>query len=112
MNLGLVGTRARCATVWTAATAVATLLVWGLLPAAVQGVRALEVGAVGRTGFADLLVWACAVTGLAMTCWLWLLTSAVVFDAGRGSAVLRRGVPATLRRVVLVLCGVALSGSL
>jgi hypothetical protein len=97
---------------WVVATAGAFLLAGGLLPSAAQGLAAAAHGALGRAGFADLLVWACATTGIAVTCWVWLVTSVVVADSWRGVTTARRGVPEPLRRATLLLCGVALTGSL
>ncbi len=59
-----------------------------------------------------MLVWGCALVAAATTCWLWVVATVVTADAVRGGPALRRGVPAGVRRALLVLCGVAVVGGL
>ena len=54
----------------------------------------------------DVVVDLCLVALAAATCWAWLAILAVVVEVWRGAASSRRTL---LRRVVLVLCGVALA---
>jgi hypothetical protein len=112
MGLGNQGARARCVAVGMAGTAVAAALMAVLLPAAAEGWRAVHGGTVGATPFVELLVWGCGAVGVAATCWLWLVCFLVVSDAARGVTTARVGVPASVRRAVLVLCGVAIAGTL
>jgi hypothetical protein len=62
--------------------------------------------------FDTVLVWACAGAVTAATCWLWVVVTVVTTDALRGLAQRRRGVPAGVRTVVLVLGGAAIAGGL
>ncbi|MFC7493834.1 MULTISPECIES: LysM peptidoglycan-binding domain-containing protein [unclassified Nocardioides] len=90
----------RCLAVWTAASAATAAAVAWLLPVATAP----------ADRFDDVLVRACAVVAVAATGWLWLTTGVTVVAALRGYDA--RGVPAPLRRLVLVACGVALAGGL
>jgi hypothetical protein len=96
---------ARCAAVATGASAALSGLLCWLLPL-LDGPAAELDGALTR-GSAGAALLAAA--------WLWLGTLRLVLAAhgGRGEHVhLTGGLPAPVRRLVLVACGVALSGSL
>jgi hypothetical protein len=113
MHLGMARSRWRCAIVWAGVTGVAVVLVLaGLLPVLTEATLVAEAGDLGAAGFDSLLVWGCAAAATAVTCWLWLVATLVTLDAARGVPAARRGVPVALRRAVLVLCGVALTGGL
>ncbi|MCW2774689.1 MAG: hypothetical protein JWN91_3015 [Nocardioides sp.] len=95
---------ARCAAVWTIATAAAALagrLLVGVLDEAGGAPTAPE------PSFDRLLVLVCAGAALVAVAWLWLLTTAVVAEALRGRPRSMPGVPGPLRRLVLTACGVA-----
>jgi hypothetical protein len=112
MGLGRRVPRARCAAVAVTGTALAAAALAVLLPEAEAGRHALTSGRLASSSFPDLLVWGCAGVGVVATCWLWLVACLVVLDALRGVPTPRVGVPAALRRVVLVLCGMAVVSSL
>lgn len=112
MGLGMEASRARCALVGLSGTAAAAAVMGVLLPAASDGLAAVTEGSAAATRFADLLVWGCAAVGIGVTTWGWLVTCLLVLDASRGVTTARAGVPVSLRRVVLVLCGVAVAGGL
>ena len=65
-----------------------------------------------RQPFDQVLVWVCEAALLGTAGWLWLVTGLLVRDAARGRSPVRRGVPAPVRRLVLVACGAALAGGL
>lgn len=95
----------RCLLVWLAVTAGATALGLALGPHVIATVQ--------RPGRFDVvLVAGCEVALVAVGGWLWLVTGVVVLDAARGHRRRRRGIPAPVRRMLLVACGVALTGSL
>ena len=96
---------ARCAAVATAASAALSSLLCWLLPVLTAPAEDLD-GALTR---------AAAGVALLAAGWLWLGTLRLVLAAhvGRGEhAPPPCGLPAPVRRLVLVACGVALSGSL
>jgi hypothetical protein len=95
---------------WGVITAAGAALVGGLLAPVLEGWAAWQRGGTATVGFDTALVWACAVVGLAVTCWLWITATVVVADAWRGSRRRRRGVPVFVRRATLAMCGVALTG--
>src|SRR4051812_30106968 len=96
----------RCCLVLLVVTAAATAALRLLLPSVT----------VHGTGFEGLLVSGCAAAGCGCAVWGWLGAVAVVVEAlrlpgpaapsGPGSG---RGVPASVRRLVLAACGVALT---
>lgn len=98
--------RPRCLVVWLGVSAVVAAVLWALLP--------LEVSLDGS--FEVLLVrlcsWALAACGL----WFWIVSTVVVVDAlltPRGAQPrVVPGVPAPVGRLVLLLCGVAISGGI
>jgi len=90
----------RCLTVWLAATAAAVGLLTWLFPVATAP----------ATRFDDVLVRLCAVVGTITAAWLWVVTSAVVVEAATGAE--SRGIPAPLRRLVLLTCGAAVVAGL
>ncbi len=102
----------RCALVWTVgAVALATLAAW-LLPDLLAAREQVAAGGLSGRGFDEVLVWVCEAALLGAGGWLWLVTGLVVRDAARGRSRARRGVPAPVRRLVLVACGVALAGGI
>jgi hypothetical protein len=100
---------ARCAAVWTVATAVAAALAAWLVPV-LGGTYGVLTGP--EPAFDRLLVLGCAGVALAALAWLWVLTTAVVVEALRGRPGSARGVPGPLRRLVLAACGVAIAAGL
>ncbi|WP_182524005.1 LysM peptidoglycan-binding domain-containing protein [Nocardioides dongkuii] len=95
----------RCLAVWLAATAGAVLAGLVLAPDAV-----LLAGGPGPD-LEQALVRLSAAVALGCAAWGWLATTAVAVQAARGRAAGRvPGVPAWLRRAVLLGCGVALAG--
>src|SRR5690349_6039405 len=103
MDLGLRVSRGRCVTVWGVATGGAYGLVAWALPVALAG---------PGDSFDTALVWACAGAVAAATCWLWVVATVVTTDALCGLAPVRRGVPAGIRTVLLLLGGAAVAGGL
>lgn len=112
MELGSFSSQPRCAAVWASASAVAGALVIGLLPLLAEAFQVLARGDLSAAAFDTVLVWCCATAAAAATGWLWLIVTLVTVEAARGVPAVRRGVPASLRRVVLALCGVALTSGL
>jgi len=95
----------RCLLVWLAVTAGTTALGLALVPHVL--------GTMQPTGpFDAVLVAGCEAALVAVGGWLWLVTGVVALDAARGHQRSRRGVPAPVRRVLLVACGAALAGGL
>ncbi|WP_243057986.1 LysM peptidoglycan-binding domain-containing protein [Nocardioides sp. SR21] len=90
----------RCLVVWLAATAAGAALVAWLLPQALAP----------ATRFDDVLVRLCAGAGCVAAAWLWVVTTAVVAEAVTGATA--PGVPAPLRRLVLLACGAAVVAGL
>lgn len=101
---------ARCLLVWLTATALLGVLTGWLLPDLLAARDSLTTGPAAR--FDEVLVAFCELALLTVAGWLWLVTGVVGLDAARGHAHHRRGVPRTLRRLVLVACGAALAGTL
>lgn len=108
----------RCLLVWLSVSAVAaglmTLLV-GPPAAAVAQLSAVDPRRAGPVGapFDELLVWLCALAAACCVAWLWVVVTLVSAQAacGRGDQALP-GVPAAVRRAVLLACGLALVGGL
>jgi hypothetical protein len=86
----------RCLAVWLVATAAAAALVGALLPVALAP----------ATRFDDVLVRACAAVGTVVAGWLWAVVTVVAVEARRGRSAVP--VPASVRRLLLAACGVAL----
>lgn len=92
--------RLRSLAVWLAVTAAAMFLLLVLLPVPFS----LE----GR--FDELLVRVCTWALVGCVGWLWLVTTIVVASALRSGTDARvRGVPAPVRRLILLACGAALT---
>lgn len=110
MNALLPAPRARSVAVALAATAVAAALLAVLGPAAATPLPPAP-------AFDDLLVRGCLLALAACALWAWLAVLAVVLEAvrtpaGRAApATGPRAVPAGVRRLVLLACGVALTGA-
>jgi hypothetical protein len=104
--------RLRCALVRLAAAAAVSALAWWVLPDLRTGLDALATGRLGDRPFEQVLVWICEAALLATGSWLAVVTLLVAHDAARGSGRARRGVPATLHRLVLGACGAVLVGGL
>jgi nucleoid-associated protein YgaU len=101
----------RCALVWAAATVATALLVTVLLPSLAEAAAAVRVGTRTTASFDAVLVWCCAAVAAGTSAWLWAITTLVVLDAAHGQDRRRRGVPASLRRLILTGCGaVVVSG--
>lgn len=98
--------RVRCLLVWLGVTAAVIAVFWALLP--------LDVSLDGS--FDVLLVRLCSWALLACGLWFWTVSTIVVVSAvlapGGGQPRAVRGVPAPVRRLVLLLCGVAISGGI
>jgi hypothetical protein len=107
MDLGSRISRARCALVWGAVSALGALAAAGLTPVVTSG----PAGQPGP-GFEGTLVWCCAMTAAIAVGWLWVGASVSVLDAARGRHRPRRGVPDGVRRVIALLCGAALVSGL
>jgi hypothetical protein len=106
------GSTPRCLAVWLAVSAAAAGLVWFLLPDLVGAQEATTSAVLTAQPFERLLEWLCAYLALAGTAWLWLATTLVALQARRGVTRRVHGVPAPLRRLLLLACGAALSGGL
>ena len=99
---------ARCCLVWLAASGVAASLVaWLASDLLAHASTSLAMGQ-----FDAVLVVACEAAALVGVPWLWLLVSLVTLDAVRGLERRRPGVPALVRRGVLLACGLGLAGGL
>lgn len=107
MDLGSRISRARCALVWWAVSALAALAAAALTPVVTSGPAAQP-----GPGFEGTLVWCCAVAAAVAVGWLWLGASVSVLDDARGRHRPRRGVPDGVRRVIALLCGAALVSGL
>lgn len=94
--------RVRCLAVWCAASAALAVLTALVLP----GLGGLDLAA----SFEELLVRLCEAVLLGCGAWGWLVTGVVCLDAARGRTAARRGVPTSVRRLVLAGCGLALVG--
>jgi len=102
--------RVRCLLVWLAVTAVAAALAVGLVPAVLAPLPP-------AVAFDELLVRGCSAALVLCAVWAWVCTTTVVVELlrrhGRATRELldsRHGVPAGVRRLVLLACGVALTG--
>ncbi len=102
----------RCLAVWLAVTAASAGLAWFLLPDLVDAQRAASSADLAAQPFERLLEWWCATVALAGAGWLWLASTLVTLEARRGRVGPVPGVPAPLRRLLLLACGVALGGGL
>ncbi|GAW50416.1 MULTISPECIES: LysM peptidoglycan-binding domain-containing protein [unclassified Nocardioides] len=100
---------ARCAAVWTIATAAAALAARLLVSVLSEAGGALTAP---EPPFDRLLLLVCAGAALVAVAWLWLVTSIVVVEALRGLPRPVPGVPGPLRRLVLTACGVAVLAGL
>jgi nucleoid-associated protein YgaU len=89
----------RCLAVAATATAITAGLVAWLAPMLVEP----------ATTFDQWLVRVCAGAATLSAVWLWAVTMAVVVEAVRGTTRPTRGVPTSLRRLVLGACGVAVA---
>src|SRR5215510_3034852 len=114
MSLGVSGgaSRSRCAAAWTVVSGTAAALAAGVWPVLADAAAAAQAGDLRAARFDEVLVWLSAGVGVALTAWLWLVATAVIVDAGRGVSRRRHGVPAHVRRGVLMLCGVAMTAGL
>lgn len=96
----------RCLLVWLAVTAGVAAVFWALLP--------LDISLDGS--FDVLLVRLCSWALLGCGLWFWTVSTIVVVSALRAPRGAEpravRGVPAPIRRLMLLLCGVAISGGI
>jgi len=102
----------RCLIVWVLASGVLGALLW-LLLLDLSGATVHATGGLAGQSFDRLLEWSCAGVGAIGCAWLWVGTTLVTLEAARGGA--HRsvpGIPAPLRRVLLVACGAALTAGL
>jgi hypothetical protein len=76
------------------------------------GTVLLPVALAPAARFDEVLVRACAVIGLVVAAWLWVVTTAVVLEARRGRSQVPVPVPAVVRRLLLAACGVAVVAGL
>lgn len=106
------GTRVRCLAIWLGATAALGALACLLLPDLAAGYRAVITGCVTGQPFERLLEWSCAGVAAVGAAWLWVVSTLVTVEAAGGGGRPVRGVPAPLRRLLLLACGAALSGGL
>lgn len=115
MDLGNRGGRARRLLVWSCATA-AVAGAWGLTAPSVRaGTSALVHRRLDAVPLDRALADLAAAVVLCCAVWLWLGTSYVVLEAGRGRAPGRLTsvwVPSALRHLVLGACGTAMVGAL
>jgi hypothetical protein len=112
VQLGSRGSRIRCLVVWTVASG--GLALTGALTGAVLGSAPHGLPDLARTPLDLALTDLAALALLGCAGWLWLVTTVVVTGVLRGGVAGPgpHGVPAGVRRVVLVACGVALVGGL
>ena len=112
MQLGSRGSRTRCLVVWTVASG--GLALTGALTGAVLGSAPHGLPDLACTPLDLALTDLAALALLGCAAWLWLVTTVVVIGVLRGGVAGPgpHGVPAGVRRVVLVACGVALVGGL
>jgi hypothetical protein len=102
----------RCALVWLAGTAALAVLTGWLLPDLVAAGNLIAAGGLRDRPFDEVLVWLCEAALLGAGGWLWLVTGLVARGAVRGRDPVRRGIPGSVQRLVLVACGAALAGGL
>ena len=102
----------RSALVWVVATVATVLLVTALLPSLGEAAAAVRDGGGTTASFDTLLVWCSAAVAAGTSVWLWWITTLVVVEAARGHHCVRRGVPASLRRLILTCCGVVVVSGL
>jgi hypothetical protein len=102
----------RCLLVLLAATCAAATLLELLLPDVVMLAADLRTGTLDAAGFDLVLVGVAELALAACAVWLWTASVVIAADAVRGRSPDRRGIPDSLRRVVLVACGLALTGGI
>ena len=85
----------RCLATWCVTTA----------PTVALGLWLARVAAAPAGGFDGALVRWCAVVGAVAACWLVVVATAVALEARGGPAARVPGVPAPLRRILLLACG-------
>lgn len=107
---------ARCVLVALAGTTALLGLVALLWPDLSRSWDALGAGRLSAAPFTDLLEWWCAWCALTAAAWLWggtvLLAASVARGHRWGTRPVPAVLPAPLRRLVLLACGVALTGGL
>ncbi|NYD40966.1 LysM peptidoglycan-binding domain-containing protein [Nocardioides panaciterrulae] len=103
----------RCLAVALAGTAALAGLAAALGPDLAAAAAAARGGRLATAPFADLLEWLCAGVSLAVAAWLWCGTVLLAATAAGGQRRPRTGgLPAPVRRLVLVACGAAVAGGL
>jgi hypothetical protein len=102
----------RCALVWLAATTAVAALAWWVLPDLRAGCASIASSGLADQAFDQVLVWLCEAALMAAGTWVWVVTGLIAHDAAHGATRTRRGVPAGVRRAVLIACGAALVGGL
>lgn len=102
----------RCFAVVALATGLLAALTAFLLPDVEAGLAPLHAGSATPPAFPELLVRGCATLALLTATWLWAITCLATVRVARGRDVAgTRAVPAIVRRLVLLGCGVALAGA-
>lgn len=115
MREQVAGAKPRCLAVWLGATSVLGVLVCLLLPDLAAAYGSVITGGVTGEPFERLLEWSCAGAAAGGAVWGWVVTTLVTVEAAHGGDRAGRpvrGVPAPLRRLLLLACGAALSGGL
>ena len=113
MSTRAAGAGLRCLAVWLGASAALGALACLLLPDLAAGYHAVAAASLTGQPFERLLEWSCAGVAAVGAAWLWVVTTLVTVEAARGGVGRPvRGVPAPLRRLLLLACGAALSGGL
>lgn len=109
---GMKRSLSRCLLVWLTTTLLILALVHMIAPDLVAAAAAINGPGLDTQPFDTILLWLCATAATVCACWLWAGTTAVVLEAVRGTGRpwQLRGVPAPLRRLVLVACGIAVAG--
>jgi hypothetical protein len=102
----------RCLAVLLVVTVGAAALLDRFLPALLALAATVRSGDLATDPFDQMLVEVARLALAGCAVWLWSATVVVATDACRGRTAARRGVPDVVRRVVLVVCGVALAGGL
>ena len=102
----------RCLLVLIIATSGAAALLGLLLPDVLMLAAAVRAGNLDAAAFDLVLVRVAELALAASAVWLWTASVVITADAYRGRRPDRRGVPDGLRRVVLVACGLALTGGI
>ena len=102
----------RCLLVLVVATSGAATLLGLLLPNVLVFAAVVSAGTLDAAAFDLVLVRVAELALAGCVVWFWTASVVVAADACRGRSPGRRGVPDGLRRVVLIACGLALTGGI